>query len=114
MAREAFVHEAELVLAECVDPAATGAAVTTELCGHWEHEGPCRWPHNNDIDLEVVPARFRTVFVAEPADEPEIRARIDQALNATDGWQVVSSGSGALTADEEALGERLARTPIPS
>ena len=27
------------------DVRAIGAAVTVALCGHWEHDGPCRWPH---------------------------------------------------------------------
>ena len=40
--RRSFVHEADLWLAGGVDPAAVGAAVTAALCGHWEHEGPCR------------------------------------------------------------------------
>jgi hypothetical protein len=35
---DAYVLEAELALREGVDPAAVGAAVTVELCGHWEHE----------------------------------------------------------------------------
>jgi hypothetical protein len=38
-AAAAFVVEAELVLGDGFDPAAVGAAVTVELCGHWE---PCR------------------------------------------------------------------------
>jgi len=39
--------EAEVRLDSGTDPAAVGAAVTVELCGHWEHEGPCRWPPAN-------------------------------------------------------------------
>ncbi len=46
---KAYVAEAEIVLNEGCDPAAVGAAVTVELCGHWEHEGACRWPHNSAI-----------------------------------------------------------------
>ena len=37
-----YVTWARLALAPGTDPAAVGAAVTTELCGHWEHEPPCR------------------------------------------------------------------------
>jgi hypothetical protein len=44
-----FVVEVEMALKTAGDPAAVGAAVTVELCGHWEHEGPCRRPHNNAI-----------------------------------------------------------------
>jgi len=50
------------MLAEGTDPAAVGAMVTVALCGHWEHDGPCRWPHHNQIDG----AQFRTVFIATP------------------------------------------------
>jgi hypothetical protein len=36
----AYALEAEIELPEGCDPRAVGAAVTVELCGHWEHEGP--------------------------------------------------------------------------
>ena len=42
--RLAQVIEAELVLAADTNPAAVGAAVTIELCGSTDHDGPCRWP----------------------------------------------------------------------
>ena len=74
--RLAFVHEAEIQLVPGTDPAAVGAAVTTELCGHWEHEGPCRWPHNK----ASADTTFRTLFVAPATDEEEVRERIEGAL----------------------------------
>jgi len=107
MAREGFVHTATLDLGPDVDPAAVGAAVTTALCGHWEHPGPCTWPHNNAIS-SGAPAELRTVFVCEPADEAAVRARIEAALAGDDGWTVRSSGPRALAPDEEPLAERLA------
>jgi hypothetical protein len=112
MACEAFVHDAELILDEDVDPAQVGAVVTAELCGSWDHEGPCRWPHNNDVDSKVTTARFRTVFLADAADEREIRARIDFALRDSKGWVVLSARPRELTADERPLAARLARTPV--
>ena len=62
------------------DPAALGGAVTVALCGHWEHDGPCRWPHHNEIhqdgDQLVVTVRFDA-----PDDEvPEVRAAIRGAV----------------------------------
>jgi hypothetical protein len=51
---EAFVVEAALALTEGCDSAAVGGAVTVELCGSWDHEGPCRWPHNSAIDPEAM------------------------------------------------------------
>ena len=116
--RRAFVHEATLQLASGADSGAPGAAVTQELCGSWQHEGACRWPHHTaathrpDSTLSV-----RTVFVATPEEEAVIRARIGKALaGATSGppdrpsWSMLSEGRADLRVDEIALGERLART----
>jgi hypothetical protein len=50
---KAFVQEALLQFDDVIDPASVGAAVTVELCGHWQHDGACRWPHNNKISKET-------------------------------------------------------------
>src|SRR5919202_4298744 len=63
--RQAFVHEALLQVEAGIDPRSIGAAVTIALCGHYEQEGVCRWPHNNDICTDTSPARFRTLFVSD-------------------------------------------------
>jgi hypothetical protein len=105
--RETFVHEAELRLADGADDREPGAAVTVALCGHWEHEGPCRWPHNNALVAETRPARFRVVFVADAADESEIRTRIVSALASGSSWTLVSHHPRPATADENDLGRRL-------
>jgi hypothetical protein len=105
--REAYVHEAELVLDPDVDPGAPGGAVTVALCGHWEHEGACRWPHNSDIDASVRPARFRTVFAAPVDEEPEVRARIERALREADSWTLLRSAARDVSIDEAALAHRL-------
>jgi len=107
-ARETFVHEAELRLAAGTDPAAPGGAVTTALCGHWEHEGPCRWPHNNDITVSGARATFRTLFAAPAADEQEIRRRIDEALAKGGEWAVLETRPRNVAAAERPLAERLA------
>ena len=85
--RQAFVQEAVLRLEDGIDPASVGAAVTTELCGHWEHPGPCHWPHNNAISG----ARFRTLFIAHPRDEGIVRERITHALAGAAGVSVMES-----------------------
>jgi hypothetical protein len=108
---EVFVQQVELVLDYGVDPAAPGAAVTVALCGHWDHEGACRWPHNNAIDTAAVPASLRVVFVADAGDAEEIRASIERALRAAAGWVVVASEAGAVNDDEAAVGERLLAAP---
>ena len=112
--RQAYVHEAELVLAEGLDPAAVGAAVTIALCGSCDHEPPCRWPNNHDIDARPVPAVFRTLFVADPRDEPEIRERIEQALVEANEWEVRSMRARAVASDEQELAARLLKTPLPA
>lgn len=112
-AREAFVLEAELLLADDTDPAAPGAAVTVALCGHWEHEGPCRWPHNNAVAAGGGgTARFRTLFVADRAEEQEVRGLIAGALAAAGGWSVTSSGARPVTASEDDLARGLLATRI--
>src|SRR4051812_41244259 len=90
--RGAYVIEAELVLAEDLEPGAVGAAVTGELCGHPEHEGPCRWPHNSQIDAARSPARFRTLFVAGEDEAAQVRERVEGVLRAASAWRVVSLG----------------------
>ena len=108
--RTAFVHEAELRLLEATDPAAVGAAVTAALCGHWEHDGPCRWPHNNDVRRSGDAFLFRTLFVAPEADEGEVRGRIDEAVRQGE-WSVMRSGARAVAPAEEPLAARLQRSP---
>ena len=107
MKEQAYVHEATIVLDQGTNPAAVGAAVTVALCGHWEHEGPCRWPHNNQIHN----TRFRTIFMATADDEPEVRRRIRAALHDQPGWRVDSDHAREIARDEEELAARLARAP---
>jgi len=109
-----FVHEATLLLATAVDPAAVGAAVTVELCGHWEHDGGCRWPHNNEIKAEGRPAVFCTLFIALPSEADGIHERIAAALRASPEWVVTQSGPRELRPDELDLAARLAKTPPPT
>jgi hypothetical protein len=70
------------VVALVGDPAALGGAVTTALCGHWEHDGPCRWPHFTNPEVEDDGAVVTVHFDASPEDEPEVRDRIRSALTA--------------------------------
>ena len=114
--RATFVHEVDLRLAAGADPAAPGGAVTTALCGHWEHEVPCRCPHNNDIALadataSGASATFRTLFAAPAADEDEIRSRIDEALASGGDWILLDTRSRDVAASERPLAERLAALP---
>ena len=107
MNARAYVHQAEIMLTDDTDPATVGAMVTVALCGHWEHDGPCRWPHHNQIEGR----HFRTVFIATPEDEPEVRRRIRTALHSQPGWRVLSDSARSLAADEHELASRLAKAP---
>src|ERR687898_3600605 len=104
----AFVHEVELRLESGTDRAAVGAAVTAALCGHWEHEGPCRWPHNNAVGAAGPATAFRTLFVAPAGEEEEVRDRIERALREGPGWAVLETRARPVLPGEQPLAERLA------
>ncbi len=114
--RGPYVHEATLRLATGLDPAAVGAAVTVELCGDWEHEGGCRWPHNNEIEVEDHgrTASFRTLFISPSVEADELHERIANALRASPEWVVTQSGPRTLEPGELDLAARLAMTPPPT
>lgn len=107
-ARLAFVHEAELQLESGTDPAAVGAAITTEICGHCDHESPCRWPHNNAVAPSEAVASFRTLFLALATDEPEVRERIERSLREGVGWVVLETRAREVSAREQPLARRMA------
>jgi hypothetical protein len=117
--REAFVEQATVEMRHHSDPGAVGAAVTVELCGHWEHAEACQWPHHTSVsenkqdDIVTV----RTVFVCAPEEEADVRRRVVAGLTAgelADGpkgpssWTVVSVSADKLLAKEQALADRLA------
>lgn len=104
---QAYVSDWELRLEQGIDPVAIGAAVTAELCGHWEHTGPCRWPHNNAIVAAGPNYRFRTLFIAPSGEEGEVRTRIDRAIRGAVGVTVVGISPRPVAPSEQALSERL-------
>jgi hypothetical protein len=118
--RQAFVHEAELELGSDADDRAPGGAVTMMLCGHWEHEGACNWPHHTSIQHKS-PSRVivRTVFASASDEELFVRDRIAAALNtghldAPSGpttWTLVRDRPAALLAEEQLLAATLAAEP---
>lgn len=111
---ECFVVEAVLSLEPGTDPASVGAAVTVELCGRWDHPGPCRWPHNNAVDASESPARFRTLYVADTQESERVAMRISAALGAGSGWRVVEINRRSVKPAEHALAGRLLAGPRAS
>ena len=118
--REAFAHVAVLDMDLDADTRAPGAAITVALCGHWKHEPPCAVaPHHNHADWVDGEVRLRTLFVAEPHTEPEVRRRIEAALlsgqlrgthGVTTRWQLLSSEPSAVSARERVHAHRLAQS----
>ena len=90
--REAYAHEAVVVLGPGGEPCAPGGAITVELCGYWDHPPPCPFaPHHTSVTREGDAVRVRVLFAAEPADEPRARAGIERALHA--GWTTGPDGT---------------------
>jgi hypothetical protein len=118
--REAFAHDAVLLMEPGADMRAPGAAVTVALCGHWEHPPPCPLaPHHCRADRRDGEVRLRVLFAAEPGSEAEVRRRIDEGLRkgllrGPDGgltrWRLRTSGPGTVTADETEHAQRLIDT----
>ena len=110
-----FVHEAWLALAKGADSRAPGAAVTVALCGHPEHEGPCRSPHHTSAEPKGGKLVVRILFAVETADEPVVREQIVEALRAgrvaNEGpekrWTLLSDTPANPSADEATRGIRL-------
>ena len=115
--RDAFAHVAVLAMDVDADTRAPGAAITVALCGHWEHEPPCPMaPHYNHAEWVDGDVHVRTLFVAKPHMEAEVRRRIEAALSrgelretngVTTRWQLLSSEPSVLSARENAHAQRL-------
>jgi hypothetical protein len=106
--------DATLTMDHDADLRAPGGAVTTALCGHWEHEPPCPLaPHAERSGDHVV---LRILFAAVPERFPDVRSRIEAALAAgelrgpdgmTTHWLFVGCGPSAVRADELEHARRL-------
>lgn len=107
---QAYVVWASIEVPEDMDTAQVGAAVTSALCGHWDHAGPCRWPHHNAFDGSTSPAQFRTLFVSEPADADTVASRVLDELAGGD-WTVVTAERRDVPESDVELAERLLAVP---
>jgi hypothetical protein len=103
----AFAVEAELELRLGRDTRAPGGEVTVALCGNWDHDGPCRWPHNSRIDTSTSPARLRTVVAADDDTVDEVVARIGRALRGDSRWSVRECRTDSIKASERSLARDL-------
>jgi hypothetical protein len=111
ISRNAMAVDAELALNSGEDSRAPGGQVTVALCGHWEHDGPCRWPHNSRIDTSSGTACLRTVVVVTDSERDEITRLIEAALRDDDRWSVLRFTTGPIAEEDRALADRLAQSP---
>lgn len=114
--RQAFVHQATLVMAPEADQGAPGASVTVALCGHGDHEPPCPLsPHYVHAERVGDELSIRVLFAAEPDAEGEVRRRIDLALSGqwefphgfATPWRLQRSSPDGVSPQERRQGERL-------
>ncbi|MDT0169140.1 hypothetical protein [Pseudarthrobacter sp. BRE9] len=113
-----FVHEATLRFDADARTGAPGAAITTALCGSWEHPPPCPLAaHYTAVQQDGSTVTLRTIFAADPLQEGEVRRRIDDALAhgsqaGPDGtvshWRFLESRAGELTTEERGHALRIA------
>lgn len=115
--RQAFAHDAVVLMRAGDDLRAPGAAVTVALCGHWAHEPPCPLAaHHTAAERSGNEVRVRILFAAEPADEAEVRNRIEAALSrgyldgpegVTTRWQFRGAQPGSVQENEVQHAARL-------
>ena len=114
--REAFAHDAVLVLEEGGDERAPGGAITVALCGSVAHEPPCPLaPHHTKAHRTAGGLTLRLLFAAEPTDEARVRELVDEVLSRGWGdslagrttWDLVESGPSPVAPDEVEHAQRL-------
>jgi len=108
--RQAYAHDAVLTMPPGADGRAPGGAITTALCGHWDHEPPCPLaPHHTAVARNGEQVRLRILFATEPHRAGKVRERIDAAL-AAGNWELVSSGCAPVAPEERDHARRLLRS----
>src|SRR4051812_46160088 len=108
--RQAYAHDAVLHLDDGADDRAPGAAITTALCGSWEHDPPCPLaPHHTAVTHSGSEVSLRVLFAADPADEDRVRSLVDRALATGDGWRLLSAAASEVRPEEGDHAGRLIR-----
>jgi hypothetical protein len=109
--RQAYAHDAVVVIQPGGSPNALGGAITIALCGHWDHQPPCPLaPHYVTTFPDGETVTLRILFATEPANERRVRSLIGEALATgqlagPDGglttWQLRSAAPGNVRPEEE-------------
>jgi hypothetical protein len=115
--RQAYAHEALLVMDPDGDDRGPGAAITVALCGRLEHEPPCPLAaHHTAAERRDGRLHLRVLFATAPDRVDEVRDKIDEALGAgtfrgPDGepsrWQLVRAGCTEVSTGERPHARRL-------
>jgi hypothetical protein len=115
--RQAYAHEAVVVMDDDGDDRAPGGAITVALCGAVAHDPPCPLAaHHTRAEPRDGELHLRILFAAAPDRVDEVRGRIDTALGAgafagPDGhssrWRLVRAGCANVRPDERAHARRL-------
>jgi hypothetical protein len=118
--RQAYAHEAVLILPPAGDDRAPGGAITAALCGELEHEPPCPLAaHHTAAARNGDELRLRVLFATPPDRADEVRDRIDAALEhgfftgpdgATTRWRTVRSGCIPVAAEDREHARRLLKS----
>jgi hypothetical protein len=115
--REAFAHDAVVVMQPGGSPNAPGGAIATALCGSWDHPPPCPLaPHYVANSPAGETVALRVLFATEPEYEERVRSLIGEALAAgrstgPDGrvstWQLRFAAPSTIRSDEQDHAARL-------
>jgi hypothetical protein len=75
-----FTYHATVRLAPGGDERAIGGAVTVALCGHWDHPGPCRWPHRTSLAPAGERVAVTVAYTCSDAEKTLVESMIDGAI----------------------------------
>jgi hypothetical protein len=98
--RQAYAHDALLILAPGATARSPGTAVTTALDGG-RHDTVAT-PDGDRLHLRIL-------FTAAPDQVDDLRERIDAALAAGD-WELISSGCARIATGDRDRARRLLRS----
>ncbi len=111
MRRQAYAHDAVVVMPPGGSPNALGGAITLALCGHWDHQPPCPLaPHYVSTVQNGETVTLRILFATQPTNEQRVRSLIGEALatgalTGPDGarttWQLSSAAPDNVRPEEQ-------------
>ena len=115
--RQAYAHDAVLIMGPDEDTRAPGGAITVELCGRLDHEPPCPVAaHYTHVERAGDEVRLHILFATEPGRSGDVRHGIDRALRAgrfagpdgtTTTWQLRESRPATVAPAERDHATRL-------